>query len=39
MESNVDMLWLEDPRMALEVYNKTETDQPTIDLPNPMAWV
>jgi len=38
-ESNVDMLLLEYPRTALEVYNDTETDQPTIDLPNPTAWV
>jgi len=38
-ESNVDMLRLEYPQMALEVYNDTETDQPTIDLPNPTAWV
>jgi len=38
-ESNVDMLRLEYPRTALEVYNDTETDQPTIDLPNPTAWV
>jgi len=38
-ESNVDMLRLEYPRTALEVYNDTVTDQPTIDLPNPTAWV
>jgi len=38
-ESNIDMLCLEYPRTALEVYNDTETDQPTIDLPNPTAWV
>jgi len=38
-ESNVDMLWLEYPRTALEVYSDTETDHPMIDLPNPTAWV
>jgi len=38
-ESNVDMLRLEYPRTALEVYTETETDLPTIDLPNPTAWV
>jgi len=38
-ESNVDMLRLEYPQTAMEVYNDVETDQPTIDLPNPTAWV
>jgi len=38
-ESNVDMLRLEYPRTALEVYNNRETDQPTIGLPNPTVWV
>jgi len=38
-KSNVDMLWLEYPQTALEVYSDTETDQPMIDLPNPTAWV
>jgi len=38
-ESNVDMLRLEYQRTALEVYSDTETDQPTIDLPNPTARV
>jgi len=38
-ESNVDMLRLEYPRTAMEVYNDAETNQPTIDLPNPTAWV
>jgi len=38
-ESNVDMLQLEYPRTTLEVYNDTETNQRTIDLPNPTAWV
>jgi len=33
------MLRLEYPRTAKEVYNDAETDQPTIDLPNPTAWV
>ena len=38
-ESNIDMLQLEYPRTAMEVYSDAETDQPTIDLPNPTAWV
>jgi len=38
-ESNVDIFQLEYPRTVMEVYNDVETDQPTIDLPNPTAWV
>jgi len=38
-ELNVDMLRQEYPRTVLEVYNDTETNQPTIDLPNPTVWV
>ena len=38
-ESNVDILRLEYPRTVMEVFEDTETDQPTINLPNPTAWV
>ena len=38
-KSNVDMLRVEYPRTAKEVYSDTETDQQTIDLPNTTAWV
>jgi hypothetical protein len=37
--SNVDMLRLEYPRTAMEVYNDQESDQTTIDMPNPSAWL